>query len=224
MIKLIDISKKFNYKKREIKVLDNVNYEIYANEMIAITGPSGVGNTTLLNIIGGIYRQSSGQYLFEGKEVGENELHLNKFRRENIGFVLQNNALIKNRDVFYNIALPLKYKGFKRKDIEEHVSEIALKLCIEDKLRMPAYLLSGGEAQRVAIARAVVSKPKIIIADEPTSSLDEYNKDYVIEILRDLRVEGSTVIIATHDSFVSRLCDRTLILRKEKTMGMEDFV
>jgi len=213
MIEFINISKIFKYKKSKIKALDNINLKIDKSELVAIMGPSGSGKSTLLNIAGGLLRQSSGKYLFNNEVLSGNESEMAKFRSDNIGFILQHFALIKNRSIFYNIALPLKYKDMDKKEIRERVFTIADSLGISHKLEMYPPMLSGGECQRAAIARAVVSNPKVILADEPTNSLDDDNKYEVLDILKGLNKKGITIIIATHDDTVARICDRKIHIR-----------
>lgn len=213
MIEFINISKKFKYKSSEVKALDGINLKIGKGEIVAIMGPSGSGKTTLLNIAGGILKQSSGEYLFNNKVVLGNETTMAKFRSDNTGFILQHFALIKNRNILYNIALPLKYKNIEKKEIREKVLEAADLLSISNKLEMYPHMLSGGECQRVAIARAVISKPNVIFADEPTCSLDDDNKCEVLAILKKLNKDGITIIIATHDDLVARICDRKVNIK-----------
>lgn len=218
MIEFINISKKFKYKKTEIMALDRINLKIDKNEMVAIMGPSGSGKTTLLNIAGGILKQSSGEYLFKNEPVLGGESEMAKFRSDNVGFILQHFALIKNRNIFYNIALPLKYRDMGNKAIREKVLTVSDSLGISSKLEMYPHMLSGGECQRVAIARAVISNPNIILADEPTCSLDDDNKYEVLDILKRLNKKGITVIIATHDDTVARVCNRKIYIKNGKNV------
>ena len=187
MIEFINISKRFKYKNSEIKALDSISLKIDKSEIVAIMGPSGSGKSTLLNITGGILKQSSGEYLFNNEPVVGNESTMAKFRSDNVGFILQHFALIKNRNILYNIALPLKYKNIEKKEIREKVLTVAESLGISSKLEMYPHMLSGGECQRVAIARAVISNPNVILADEPTCFLDDDNKYEVLDILKKLK-------------------------------------
>lgn len=213
MIEFINISKSFKYKNSQIKALDHISLKIDKSEIVAIMGPSGSGKTTLLNIAGGILKQSSGKYLFNNVPVEGNESEMAKFRSDHIGFILQHFALIKHRNILYNIALPLKYKNIEKKEIREKVVAVADSLGISSKLEMYPHMLSSGECQRVAIARAVVSKPNVILADEPTCSLDDDNKYEVLDILKKLNKNGITIIIATHNDAVARICDRTINIK-----------
>lgn len=213
MMEFKNISKYYRYKKIETKALDHINLKIDKNEMVAIMGPSGSGKTTLLNIAGALLTQSSGEYLFNHKPIVENESEMARFRNNHVGFVLQHFALIKNRNIFYNIALPLKYQRIKKDQVEKKVATVAESLGILNKLKMYPHMLSGGECQRVAIARAVVTNPNIILADEPTSSLDDDNKYEVLDILKRLNNCGVTILIATHDNTVAQICNRKVQLK-----------
>lgn len=210
MIEFIDVSKDFKYKQSEIRVLNNVNLKINKNEMVALMGPSGSGKTTILNISGGILKQSDGKYLFKDKLVSGDESTMARFRNRNIGFILQHFGLIKNRNVFYNISLPLKYRNVTKQEINNKVLEISNILGISNTLKKYPHILSGGERQRVAIARAIISNPSVILADEPTNSLDKNNKYEVLNILRSLNNKGITIVIATHDYEVAKFCDRII--------------
>lgn len=212
MIKIIKLSKTFEYKKSRIKAFEDVSFEIKQGEMTAITGRSGSGKTTLLNIIGGVFRQTEGEYLFESEALVDNETARAKFRNENIGFVLQDFALINSKDVMYNISLPLIYKGIDKNEVKRRVTEVSDSLGIMDKLKMYPLMLSGGERQRVAVARAVIANPKIILADEPTASLDNENKNEVIKLLKQLNEKGKTILVVTHDTDVMEACGRVLSL------------
>jgi putative ABC transport system ATP-binding protein len=213
MIEFINIGKRYKYKNSVIKALDSISLKIDMSEIVAIMGPSGSGKSTLLNIAGGILKQSSGEYLFNNEPVVGNESAMAKFRSDNVGFILQHFALIKNRNILYNIALPLKYKNIEKKEIREKVLTVADSLGISSKLEMYPHMLSGGECQRVAIARAVISNPNVILADEPTCSLDDDNKYEVLDILKKLNKSGITIIIATHDDTVARICDRKIHIK-----------
>lgn len=217
MIECIGITKKFRYRKQDIAVLNGMSFHIQSGEMVALMGPSGCGKSTLLNILGGLISPTGGKYLFECQAVPHSESEMAEFRSEKIGFILQNFALIKKRTVFYNIALPLKYRQLPKEEIREKVCLAAESLGIADKLYRYPYMLSGGESQRVAIARAIITSPSLLLADEPTSSLDDENKEEVFRILKKLNQEGITVVIATHDRTVADICNRVIQMNPGKT-------
>ncbi len=216
MIEFKNISKYYKYKKNTTKALDDVSFVVNNKDLVLISGPSGSGKTTLLNIVGGLSKQTSGMYLFNQEAIDGTDDDMAKFRAENIGFILQHFALINDRDVLYNIGLPLQYKGYKKNEIMERVNAVANSLGIFDKLKLYPNMLSGGECQRVAIARAIITNPKLILADEPTSSLDTSNKNEVLNILGKLNQKGITILITSHDNDVSSFCNKKIFLNKGK--------
>lgn len=220
MMKFTDISKIFRYKNKKIFALDHFNLNISQNDMVAIMGQSGSGKSTLLNIAGGILKPTCGKYFFDGKDMNRPEAEMAKFRNEYIGFILQHFALIYDQTAFYNISLPLKYKKMEKTKIKEKVLAVADSLGISNKLEMFPHMLSGGERQRVAIARAIISNPKVILADEPTGSLDNDNKNEVLCILNRLNQNGTTILLATHDPSVAEICKRKIIIQNGKNISI----
>lgn len=199
--------------------LDDVSININAGQMVAIVGKSGSGKSTLLNILGGLINFNKGQYFFNDAEInGNKERELIKFRRDNISFVVQDFALINDMTVYDNIALPLEYKRFSKKEIKTKVFDVLEKLDIKGKAYRYANEISGGQAQRVAIARAIVKEPKLILADEPTGALDQKTGESVINILKELNKKGITIIIVTHDLSIAERCDKIIYLQDGKVM------
>lgn len=210
MITLKNISKVYNPNKRnEYQALNGINLEISKGEMCAVIGESGSGKSTLLHIIGMLDNFSSGKYVFEGKEISElSESSRTSVRAKNIGFVKQDFALIDDYTAVDNVMLPLypiKAKNRKKKALAAidmlGISELAEKYVSE---------LSGGEKQRVAIARAIVNKPSLILADEPTGSLDSKTSADILRIFKDLNAEGKTIVIVTHDKGIAEQCGRII--------------
>lgn len=155
-----------------------------------------------------------GEYLYEGREIsGKSQRELTRFRRNEVGFVVQYFALVDDLNVFHNVALPLKYQGYSRKKIAHMVREVLQILRIEDKEKSYPDELSGGQQQRVAIARAIVKQPRLILADEPTGALDEATGEGIMKVFRELNERGKTVVIITHDKKVAETCDRIVYLR-----------
>lgn len=220
MLEFVNIHKQFRYKKSVVKALDGISFRISKGEIVAIVGPSGSGKSTLLNIAGGLLKPNSGEYLFNGKPVAGSDSEMAKFRSEHVGFILQHFALIKSRSIRYNIGLPLRYTHTNKQEVKERVKAISDSLGISDKLDMYPHMLSGGECQRVAIARAIITKPNLLLADEPTSSLDDDNKFEVLEILKKLNQSGITMLIATHDHTVSEMCNRKIQINSGKMISI----
>lgn len=210
MIKLEKITKIYNEKKQNrYPALREVSLEIQDGELCAVMGKSGSGKSTLLHIIGMLDVFSYGKYLFDGFDVaGFSDGKLSKLRAEKIGFVKQDFALIEDYSVMDNVMLPLYpiRSGNKRKKALETIK----KLGISELAYKDASQLSGGEKQRVAIARAIVNEPSLILADEPTGSLDTKTSAEIMDVFEELHSEGKTVIIVTHDPDVAKKCNRII--------------
>lgn len=179
--------------------------------MIAITGASGSGKTTLLNIIGLLEAADSGKIIIDNQSnIKTNTALSNKIIREKICYLFQNFALVDDESVDYNLNLALEYrKGSKKEKLE--LKENALKMVgLNGYLNKKIYTLSGGEQQRISIARAILKPNKIILADEPTGSLDDHNKLIIIDLLKYLKSLGKTIVIATHDNYLANCCDRVI--------------
>lgn len=219
-IQIHDIHKTFGKKEACVKALQGVSLTIGEGEMVAVMGKSGSGKSTLLNILGGMMSLERGEYLYNGKEItGKSQRELTRFRRNEVGFVVQYFALVDDLNVFKNIALPLKYQGYSRKKTANMVNEVLQMLEIEDKARSYPDELSGGQQQRVAIARAIVKQPQLILADEPTGALDEVTGEGIMKIFRELNKRGKTVVIVTHDNKVAEACDRVIYLKDGRVIG-----
>lgn len=212
IIKLNKICKNYGSGSGSVKALNNITLEIKSGEMVAIMGKSGCGKSTLINILGGLTAPTSGEYYYNEKKVEYNSPGwLSKFRKNNIGYIVQNYALINNKTAKENIELPILHlsKNIRISKIEQ----MAKTLNISDKLNRYPFELSGGECQRVAIARSLINEPKVILADEPTGSLDTQNENVIISILKKISQTGTTVILVTHDSTVADRCDRIIYLK-----------
>lgn len=215
IIELKNISKSFGVKSKRISVLDNVNFKVAEGEMVAITGKSGAGKSTLLNIIAAIEFPDVGSYYFDGEKVDIKTVSQGiRFRKNKIGMILQNYALIDDLSVYDNVELGLWEARMDKSQRKEKVLEILDILGIYNlKWKYPG-VLSGGEKQRVAIARAVVNKHKVLLADEPTGSLDSENERRILKIIQGLNKNGLTVVMATHDIDVANACNRVFVLEK----------
>ncbi len=217
MIEMKGVWKAFGKKEAKVEALRGIDLSISQGEMVAIMGKSGSGKSTLLNILGGMMSMDAGEYRYNGKQVnGKSQKELAKFRRDEIGFVVQYFALAEDLNIFQNVALPLKSQGHSKKRIHEMVMEALGELEIAEKAKAYPSELSGGQQQRAAIARAIVKQPSVILADEPTGALDEVTGESVQEIFHRLNTKGKTVVIVTHDARVASGCERIIYLKDGK--------
>jgi putative ABC transport system ATP-binding protein len=199
MIRTTDLVKVFRTDEVETTALNKVNLTIEKGEFVAIMGPSGCGKSTLLNILGLLDSPSGGQYFFNGEEVARyKEKQRTNLRKGNIGFVFQSFNLIDELTVYENVELPLLYLKVTPADRKKKVNEVLERMKITHRRKHFPQQLSGGQQQRVAIARAVVTRPHLILADEPTGNLDSANGEEVMNLLTELNNEGTTIIMVTH--------------------------
>ncbi len=214
MIEMKGVRKTFGKKEARVEALRGIDLSISQGEMVAIMGKSGSGKSTLLNILGGMMPMDDGAYLYQGRQIaGLGQKALARFRRDEIGFVVQYFALVDDLNIFQNVALPLKYQGHSKKAIREMVMDALGELEIAEKAKAYPCELSGGQQQRASIARAIVKRPSLILADEPTGALDEATGEAVQEIFRRLNGQGRTVVIVTHDARVAGSCGRMVSLK-----------
>lgn len=203
-------------------VLHDLDLSVEEGMMIAIMGRSGSGKSTLLNAISGLVSVQNGSIKYKNEKIMLNNFNkMSAFREHEIGFVLQNYALLNDRSAFDNIMLPLKFRRMKRENAKKTVYEYANALEIEDKLHLSPDKLSGGECQRVAIARALVKNPSLILADEPTGALDSENEQIILNIFKKVKGMKKTIIIVTHDSTVAHECDRILKMKDGKLISLQ---
>ena len=213
MIKIENIKKVFRTEDVETWALREVSLEVKAGEFVAIMGPSGCGKSTLLNILGLLSSPSEGTYMLDGKDVSTlSESDRIKLRKGALGFVFQSFNLIDELNVSENIELPLLYMGVSAKDRKEAVKAVIDRVAMGHRAKHFPSQLSGGQQQRVAIARAVISNPKLILADEPTGNLDSKNGREVMELLKELHHEGTTIVMVTHSQRDASYADRTINL------------
>ena len=209
MIKLENVTKTIGKKV----ILENLSLKINQGDLVAIVGKSGSGKSTLLNLLGLIDGDYSGYYeIFGQKNVPVNSAKSQAIIREHISYLFQNFAMIDNETVEYNLMLALKYVKLSKKDKVKKIEEILERVGLSSTLHQKVSVLSGGEQQRIAVARAILKPSQLLLADEPTGSLDPENRDLVLNFLLDMNKEGKTVIIVTHDAYVAQQCHRVIEL------------
>ena len=215
MINLKKISRTFILPSGDINAVKNVSLKIKKGEFIIISGPSGAGKTTLLNMVSGIDLPSSGEVMISGNSIKSfSKNQLNELRRKTIGMVFQAHALMPLLSAYENVELPLRILGISGKERKNKTEEILEILGLKYRMSHRPYELSGGERQRVSVARALVRKPKILVADEPTSQLDSVNTEIVFEQIKDIcKKFNTTVVLATHDQRMKKFGDKLFNMR-----------
>lgn len=214
MITLSNIHKSYQSASEREYVLKSLDFSIDKGEYVAIMGASGSGKSTLMNILGTLEQIDAGEYWYEDRRIDTmSKGKLTLLRNKKMGFVFQSFQLISNLSIYQNVMLPLIYnrKWFIRK--KEIVRKALASVGLETKWRQKPHQLSGGQKQRVAIARAIVNEPSLLLADEPTGSLDEENTESILTIFDDLHQKGVTIILITHDPEVAKRAQRTLVLK-----------
>jgi putative ABC transport system ATP-binding protein len=213
-LKLNQVAKSFHQGETELRILENLEMQLNAGEIVAIVGESGSGKSTLLSLLAGFERPDKGDIEWEGRGTRDwSEEEWASFRRESLGFVFQNYHLIPYLTARENVALPLRLKG----QTPDGAEALLARLGLGARLTHLPSQLSGGESQRVAIARALIHKPRLVLADEPTGSLDARTGHSVLDLLFDLlRESKQTALIVTHSQEVANKCDRILTLRQGK--------
>ena len=194
----------------KVRALDGVTFDVEAGEWIAMMGPSGSGKTTLINILGGLDTPTSGCAVVDGVDVARfDEAGLTRYRAEKVGFVFQQFHLVPYLTAIENVMLA---QYFHSTTDENEAKKALERVGLGDRLTHVPAQLSGGEQQRVAVARSLINHPKLLLADEPTGNLDETNEQIVIDLLRELHVEGHTILMVTHDPSIGRLANRRIDL------------
>jgi putative ABC transport system ATP-binding protein len=214
VIRIRGITKQYTMGESVIQALRGIDVLIHQNEYLAIMGPSGSGKSTLMNMLGCLDTPSSGHYEFNGKDVAamqDNELA--EIRNREIGFVFQTFNLLPRSTSLQNVELPLIYAGARREERRERAAAALAEVGLSDRLYHKPNELSGGQRQRVAIARALVTKPSIILADEPTGNLDSRTGDEILALFENLYEQGNTIVVVTHEESVADHARRIVRLR-----------
>ncbi len=209
ILKLTDICKDYLQGKQSVRVLKHINMTVEQGDYLAIMGPSGSGKTTLMNIIGCLDVPTSGTYELNGKDLhNSSDNALADIRNKYIGFVFQSFNLMPKLDAMDNVALPLLYAGVPLKERRARAVEALNAVGLGERIHFRPNQLSGGQCQRVAIARAIVTKPTLLLADEPTGALDSKAGEQIMEIFRSLSKEGMTIIMITHELAIAECADK----------------
>lgn len=208
ILQTIDLKKYYGTEPHITRALDGVSISVEQGEFVAVVGTSGSGKSTLLNMMGGLDTPTAGRVIVRGQELGEKkDEELTIFRRRNIGFIFQNYNLVPILNVYENIVLPVEMDGDTPD--QDFLKEVVRMLALEDKLKSMPNNLSGGQQQRVAIARALITKPAIILADEPTGNLDSRTSADVLGLLKRTSAEfDQTIVMITHNNEIAQLADR----------------
>jgi len=214
MIKATGIKKTYKVGKVEVAALREITLEIKKAEFVSITGPSGSGKSTLMHILGCLDRPTSGRLFLDDKEVGKlNSNALARIRNEKIGFVFQGFNLLPRSTALRNVELPLVYAGANRRERAKRARIALERVEMAHRLYHRPTELSGGERQRIAVARALVTNPSLILADEPTGNLDSKTGEGILQLFQKLHLQGHTLIVVTHERYVSEYAQRVIHLK-----------
>ena len=211
MIELRDVSKVYQIGEERVRALDHASLHVRPHEFVSVIGPSGSGKSTLMNIIGCLDTADAGEYLLDGTPIEaytENELA--RVRNIKIGFVFQSFNLIPKLSAEENVELPLIYRGIRRAERNERVRSALDRVGLLNRAKHLPTELSGGQQQRVAIARALVTRPSLILADEPTGNLDSHTTADIMSIFRELHEQGNTIVLITHDNDIAHRARRII--------------
>lgn len=202
-----------------VRAADHISFSIYENEFVAIVGKSGSGKSTCMNIIGCLDVPTSGEYLLDGRDVGQMDKNeLAEIRNEKLGFIFQQYNLLPKLNLLENVEVPLMYAGVSKSERRKIAKEKLEAVGLGDKLRNRPNQLSGGQQQRVSIARALSNNPSVILADEPTGALDSRTSREVLSMLQDLHKAGNTVVLITHDNSIAATAERIIRLADGKVI------
>jgi putative ABC transport system ATP-binding protein len=220
VISLKSVTKIYTMGDTEVRALDGLTFDIDAGELVSIMGPSGSGKSTCMNMIGCLDRPSSGSVLINGTDTADlDETALAALRNRTVGFVFQQYHLLATMTVLENVMLPLRYQGVTGRDRRERATEALEKVSLADRAAHLPAELSGGQKQRAAIARALVTNPAIILADEPTGALDTTTGIKVLDLLRYINDQGTTIVVVTHDSSIAAKTNRCIKILDGRLAG-----
>ena len=214
LVILRDVWKIFSMGNTEVQALRGVSLSIHQGEILSIMGPSGSGKSTCMNMIGCLDRPTKGDVIINGRNTATmNENELATFRNKTVGFVFQQYFLLPNLNVLENVMLPLRYQKIPIEQRRERAEEALVRIGLADRLTHKPNELSGGQRQRVAIARATVTKPMLILADEPTGALDSETGHSVLDLFQEINAEGTAIVIVTHDQEIGKTAPRMVKIK-----------
>lgn len=221
ILHLSNVTKEYNFIDGKIKVLNNINFDVKEGETVAIMGESGAGKSTLLNIIGLLDDKFTGEYFFDTSIINQMDTNaVDQLRHNKIGFVFQDFKLIKQLNVLDNVMLPLTYKNIKYPQAKELSLKFLEMVGLKKLSRQSPQKLSGGQKQRVSIARAMVTKPDLLIADEPTGALDSTTSKEIMSTIKNLtHINNTTVTLVTHDPQIAKQADKIVTLKDGKIIN-----
>jgi lipoprotein-releasing system ATP-binding protein len=216
LLRAANLGKEYPLPSGVLQIFRGLNFELEAGDAVAIMGASGVGKTTLLNLLGALDRPSEGTVFLEEEDLfARDEKELARIRNQKIGFVFQFYHLLPEFTTLENVGLPLMIRGMDKREALARSSKILKEVFLEDKAQLRPSQLSGGEQQRIAVARALVNEPKLLLADEPTGNLDWKTGEHILELLLDLHDKrGLSSIIVTHNDKVARFCRRLYVMER----------
>jgi ABC-type lipoprotein export system ATPase subunit len=216
IIKAEKIGKDYPLPKGILRVFEDLDFELEKSDFVAIMGVSGVGKTTLLNLLGALDKPTNGRVFFDGEDIlSKDEKELAKIRNRNIGFVFQFYHLLPEFTALENVSFPLLIGGLEKKEAQEKALEVLREVFLEEKAQIRPAKLSGGEQQRVAIARALVNEPKLLLADEPTGNLDWKTGEMILGLIQELhKKRGLSSVVVTHNEKVAQFCDKVYLMEK----------
>jgi putative ABC transport system ATP-binding protein len=220
LIEITNLTKSYEVGDTIVNALDDISLSIEEHEFVAIVGSSGSGKSTLMNILGCLDIATSGSFKLNGQEISEyDDNGLSSLRNKTFGFIFQGFNLLNKLDAIENVELPLIYQGMSNKERKNRAIAALKEVGLADRMKHTPMELSGGQQQRVAIARALITKPSLILADEPTGNLDSRTGTEVLKILSDLNEKGNTIILITHDMNIAKSAKRVIIIKDGKIIS-----
>ena len=214
LVRLSSITKQYAMGQQVVHALNPLDLEFMAGQFVAIVGPSGSGKSSLLNILGLLDQPSGGSYWLDGEDVANlPDVHISQIRCRKIGFIFQSFNLFSNMTILDNVCVPMLYAEMPKREMHERAEKVLTRLGLKDRLDHKPTELSGGQRQRVAIARSLANDPPVLLADEPTGNLDEKTGEEVMDIFRELRSEGRSIIMVTHNPEYEKEVDRVIEIR-----------